>query len=474
MVTKIGQLAQELSRLNPWWRDRNWAATDPDLRDASNTGLAYRSDVLGGLESGGLYILRGPRRVGKTVAVKQQIEDLIAVGVPPTTIVRIAVDGWSAKELRTIVQNTALPPAPAGHHRIWFIDEISAVTGEWDQQIKWLRDNDLGFHDAIVVLTGSNATALTDAAGTLSGRRGNHGQLDRTLLPIGFRTFVTLTMSGPLPAMAPLSIAQLHTPTARDAYLAALPWLDDLVRLWELYLLYGGFPRSVAAAAQGAPIPTSFVEDIFNVIAGDSFRHSKLSSTTEMALLERLWSAMASPANLTSIGKDVDATQDIVTRHVGYLGDSYLLWHCPQRADQRWLPRDKAQDKLYAIDPLVARLAHLRNSARADIDPTVLTEMQIGMAIRRRIISTNPSALNDDFLFHVRTASRKEIDFVARDLGGVAVEGKYCEDGRWTGEAATVNASEWDGLLCTRNVLDIAGEAAWAVPAGILAFAIDT
>lgn len=474
VATKIGQLAQELSRLNPWWRDPSWAATDPDLRDASNTGLTYRSDVLADLQPGGLYILRGPRRVGKTVAVKQQIEDLIAAGTPLTAIVRLAVDGWSAKELRTIVQNTALPPVPAGHHRIWFIDEISAVTGDWDQQIKWLRDNDLGFHDAIVVLTGFNATALTDAAGTLSGRRGNHGRLDRTLLPIGFRTFVTLTLPAPQPTIAALSPSQLHTPAARDAYLGALPWLDDLVRLWELYLMYGGFPRSVAAAAQGAPVPAPFVEDIFNVIAGDSFRHSKLSKTTEMALLERLWSAMASPANLTSIGKDVDVSQDIVTRHVGYLGDSYLLWRCPQRADDQWLPRDRAQDKLYAIDPLVARLAHLRNPARADIDPTVLTEMQIGMAIRRRIITSNPNALNDDFLFHVRTPSRKEIDFVAHDLAGVAVEGKYCEDGRWAGEAATVNASEWDGLLCTRNVLDLAGDEAWAVPAGILAFTLDT
>ena len=474
VTTKIGQLAQELSRLNPWWRDQNWAATDPDLRDAANTGLTYRSGVLADLQPGGLYILRGPRRVGKTVAVKQQIEDLLAAGIPSTAIVRMAVDGWTAKELRTIVQNTALPPVPAGHHRIWFIDEISAVAGEWDQQIKWLRDNDLGFHDATVVLTGSNAAALSDAAGTLSGRRGNHGQLDRTLLPIGFRTFVGLTLPGPKPTMATLLPAQLRTPAARDAYLAALPWLDDLVRQWELYLMYGGFPRSVAAAAQGAPVPTSFVEDIFNMIAGDSFRHSKLSSTSEMALLERLWSAMASPANLTSIGKDVDVSQDVVTRHIGYLEDSYLLWHCPQRADDQWLPRDRAQDKLYAIDPIVARLAHLRNQARADIDPTVLTEMQIGTALRRRIISTNPTALNDDFLFHVRTASRKEIDFVARDLAGVAIEGKYCEGGTWIGEAATVNASEWHGLLCTRNVLDVGGDAAWAVPAGVLAFAIDT
>lgn len=472
VATRIGQLAQEISRLNPWWREPMWSERDPDLRDAVATGLGYRHQVLNDLEPGGLYILRGPRRVGKTVAVKQCIQDLLTDGIAPTSIVRVAADGWTAKELRTVVQNTALPPVPRGHRRTWFFDEISAVAGDWAQQIKWLRDNDTEFHDSTVVLTGSNASALTGAAGILAGRRGTSGSLDRTLLPIGFRTFVALVNQAiPTTQLAP---SHLRTPSARTAFNETLPWLDDLVRLWELYLSYGGFPRAVAAAANGVPIPTSLAEDMFNVIAGDAFRNSKLSVTTEMALLERLWSAMASPANLSNIAADIGATHDVVVRHVTYLGDSYLSWRCAQRSDQGWLPRERAQDKIYAIDPLVARLAHLRNPERTDIDPTVLTEMQLGMAIRRSIIRTNPIALNDDFLFHVRTPARKEIDFVSRDLAGVAIEGKYVEHGGWRGEAATVNASEWDGILCTRNVLDLDRDQAWAVPAAILAYTLDT
>jgi uncharacterized protein len=57
---------------------------------------------------------------------------------------------------------------------------------------------------------------------------------------------------------------------------------------------------------------------------------------------------------------------------------------------------------------------------------------------------------------------------VSRELAGTAIEGKYVEDGRWHAEAATVNASEWNGILCTRNVLDLDGDEAWAVPAALL------
>lgn len=474
VTTRIGERAQELARLNPWWRDSGWAAVDVDLVDARNSGLHYRSGVLDALEPGGLYLLRGPRRVGKTVAVKQAIEDLLQGGAPPTSVVRTAVDGWAAKELRTLTQNTALPPIPLGATRYWFLDEVTAVTGDWAEQIKWLRDNDPGFRAATVVLTGSNAAALTVAAGILAGRRGKLTNLDRTLLPMGFRTFVEQVATASLPTTPQLPLGGLRSPAARSAYAHLLPWLDDLVRLWELYISYGGFPVSVAAARAGQAIPDYFVDDIFDVIANDTFANSRLNALAEMTLLERLWESMSSPANLSNIAGDVRISADVATRHVAYLRDAFLLWACPQRADDAWVPRERAQDKLYAVDPLVARLAHLRNPARADIDPTILSEMQVGMAIRRRILTERPRSTTDQSLFYVRTPSRKEIDFVAADLAGVAVEGKYTEDGRWARASATVNASEWDGILTTRNVLDTTGPRAWAVPAAFLGYCLDT
>ncbi|HLW45051.1 MAG TPA: AAA family ATPase [Acidimicrobiales bacterium] len=473
MATRIGLLAQELSRTNPWWRDPRWALTDPDLSEAEEAGIAYRSNVLSALTPGCVYVLRGPRRVGKTVAVKQKVEDLITGGVPPTAIVRVAADNMAAKEMRTVVANTALPAVPRGSERVWFFDEISSATGDWAKEIKWLRDNDPPFRVATVVLTGSNATALTSAAGQLAGRRGRAARLDRVLLPMGFRTFVAVVGTTTISA-GPLDLSQLHGPHARRAYHEALPWLDDLVRLWEVYLSYGGFPRAVAAAAAGEPVPTSFVNDMFDVIARDVFAQSRLGPYREMALLERLWQSMASPANLSSIGQDVDVSHDVVSRHVGYLLASFLLWACPQKADGAWLARERAQDKLYAVDPLVARVPHLRNPERQDIDATILTEMQIGMAVRRKVYASAENADDDEFLFHLRTPSRKEIDFVSRHLGEVALEGKYSQSGRWRSEAATVNASTWKGLLATRNVLDTTGNEAWAVPAGIFAYLLDT
>ena len=474
MVTKIGEMAAEVSATNPWWRRPDWAATDADLRQVSNRGLGYRSGCLDDLEPGNLYLLRGPRRVGKTVAVKQAIVSLIESGVPPSAIVRVAADGWAAKDLRTLAQRAALPPVPPGHTRWWFVDEISAVTGDWAQQIKWLRDNDPELAAATVVLTGSSAGQLTVASGVLAGRRGTAPDTDRTLVPMGFATFARI-LDDSLPADLHLPLSGLRSRDAAAAYAGLLGWLAPLVRSWEQYLLYGGFPVSVAALRAGTSIPESFVRDLFDVVYRDAFADSRLSSATATAMVGRLMQSMASPLNMANIAADLDLTSPTVRRHVEYLRDAYLIWHCPQKDDSTWTPRERAQDKVYAIDPLVARLAHLRNPERADIDPTVLAEMQIGTAIHRAAYAAGTPWADDSFLFHARTPSRKEIDFVAEPLAGVAIEGKYVSSGRWAGEAATVNASEWNGILTTRDVLDTTSERdAWAVPAAFLAYLIDT
>ncbi len=474
MATTLGQMAIELSNSNPWWRESDtWASKDTDLLRARNQGFGYEADCLDDLESGCLYLLRGPRRVGKTVAVKQTIARLIAQGVPATAIVRLAADGWAAKDLRTVTQRATLPRCPQGHHRWWFIDEVTAVTGDWATQVKWLRDNDPEFIQATVVLTGSNAAGLTVASGLLAGRRGQGSRTDRTLLPLGFRTLARLAIPA-LPDLH-LPLSGLHSPQAHEAYLDLVPWLADLARLWEIYLNYGGFPVAVAAALQGQPVPEWFINDLFHVLYKDAFAQGQLSVSDTTALVERLMNAMASPLNASKVAQDLGIATTTVLRHVQYLRDAYLVWGCPQKDDRSWTRQRATQDKLYAVDPLIARLAHLRNPARADIDLTVLAEMQIGMAINRAAHATGVSWAGDAFLFHVRTPTRKEIDFVSELLGPLAIEGKYVESGRWAGEAATVNSSGWQGVLTTRTLLDTSDQPnAWAVPAAFVAYLADT
>ena len=101
---KQGAVQKLLSDTNRWWRNpTSWAADDPDLRDAAGAPYEYSPQVLDDLEPGGLYVLRGPRRVGKSVAVKRTIQTLLPDGTDPRRIVHASVDGWRAGNLGLLV-----------------------------------------------------------------------------------------------------------------------------------------------------------------------------------------------------------------------------------------------------------------------------------------------------------------------------------------------------------------------------------
>ncbi|MCY4666306.1 MAG: AAA family ATPase [Acidimicrobiaceae bacterium] len=214
---RTGELQARLTATNLWWRrPQDWAAQDPDLQEASAAPFTHSAGVLGDLARGGLYVLRGPRRVGKSVELKRTIEQLIEEGADPRAIMHMSVDGWSADDLGALLRAAERLMPPDGH-RWWLIDEITAISDGWPAQIKWMRDNSRRFRQDTVVLTGSSSSDLRDSVGDLAGRRGPADDPDRVMLPIGFRTFVRLTEreSDPQDATGlPLSRWATSPPTA--------------------------------------------------------------------------------------------------------------------------------------------------------------------------------------------------------------------------------------------------------------------
>src|SRR5437868_2779105 len=98
---------QELRNLvtdqSPWRRDPNWRENDRDLRYAAQLPLDYQPDPLGDIEPGGLYVLRGPRRVGKSLELKRAISRLISNGVDPKVILHCTCDGLTQQDLRRLI-----------------------------------------------------------------------------------------------------------------------------------------------------------------------------------------------------------------------------------------------------------------------------------------------------------------------------------------------------------------------------------
>ncbi len=462
------QLRRLLAERSPWRARADWEADDPDLRAAGRLPLSYKPEPLADIFAPGLYVLRGPRRVGKSLELKRAIARLIAQGIDAKTIFYCSCDGLSKQDLRRLVAqgHSVARTLPGPRH--WLLDEVTAVPG-WSQTIKELRDQDTTFREACVVLTGSSARDLEQARKDLADRRGGIADSDRLLLPMGFRAFCQ-ALGGldevPLQTIRPKDCL---TPDAERAISALEPWSDALADTWELFLDVGGFPRAVGELVGSGAVSDGFVQGLWDVVLGDAIRAAPMSEADVASLLDRLVANLCSPINASRIARDVGLPgHQAAVNRIEDLVRSFLAWRCHRIRDGR--PNTAAQRKLYFVDPLVAQLAHRRNPGFPAPDAAKLTQQQIGLALARAVSLSAPATfVQTDRVMYERTDTGAEIDFVGADLE-IPFECKYT-DSHWRKEARTIRARHGRGVMVTRSpLLTGADEPIWAIPAAILAW----
>jgi uncharacterized protein len=462
------QLRRLLTERSPWRARAGWEADDPDLRAAGRLPLDYEPEPLADIHPPGLYVLRGPRRVGKSLELKRAVVRLLAQGADPKTIFYCSCDGLSKQDLRRLVAQghsvTRTLPGP----RRWLLDEVTAVPG-WSQTIKELRDQDTTFRESCVVLTGSSARDLEQARKDLADRRGGIADSDRLLLPMGFRAFCRAL--GHFDELPPQSIRpkEFLAAEAERAISALEPWSDALADAWELFLDFGGFPRAVGELVSSGAVSDGFIQGLWDVVLGDAIRAAPMSEADVAALLDRLALNLCSPINASRIARDVGLPghQSTMNR-IEDLIRAFLAWRCHRIRDGR--PDTAAQRKLYFVDPLIAQLAHRRNPSFPAPDAAKLTQQQIGLALARAVSLHAPAAfVQTDRVMYERTDTGAEIDFVGPDLE-IPFECKYT-DGNWRKEALTMKARHGRGVMVTRSpLLTGADEPIWAIPAGVIAW----
>lgn len=476
MAVNEGEVGKAVRRDSPWWGDAEWAERDRDLRVADHSGLGYDPRPLSNLASNGLYMLYGPRRVGKTVAIKRAIRRALEAGTEPLSIVRVSVDGWRANRLGMMhdyVTRVATTSFGAGR-RMWFIDEVTATQGDWWSVIKDLRDN-TSFGDDCVVLTGSSNRNLDQAIKAFAGRRGAAVDADRCLLPMTFHDFCQ-SNSVAMPDVGNLRPDELTGDRARHVWSGMIPYTDNLVAAWQAFLEVGGYPKAVSDWRNGNRIEPSTWNAIWDVVRGEAVT-DEVSESIVAGIMSGLSRRLTSTVAVRPMAEDLGIRHETLDRRLESLVQAFLVWRCPA-SDRHGGPDPGRQEKLYFTDPLIARLAELVVKA-PPVDITSMNEQQLGVALIAWNERARPGSLRGgDWVTHYRTG-QAEVDFAGRcsDTGTrvTALDGKYVS-GSWRREALTIrNSTLATGVLATRDVLSIdADDPVWAVPAAFIAYALST
>jgi predicted AAA+ superfamily ATPase len=304
-ITEL-DVKRRLGRDNPWWDtpparplEAHWQRR---VYFKPFKALALRFDVRRAT------VLLGPRRVGKTVMIKQLIWELIESGFDPQSILFASVDTpvYSRMALEKFLD---LMPKPlsTSTNRVVIFDEIQYLRN-WEIHVKDLVDQ---YPHIKFIVTGSAAAALR-----LKSKESGAGRFSEFMLP-------------PLTFYEFLQFQNLDEELIRpdtDFGFKALN-IDKLNEAFIDYLNYGGYPEAVVNQSV-RDNPDQFIRNdiIDKVLLKDI---PSLYGIDDIPELNRLFSFLAynagQEASLERISKQSGLTKPTIKKYIEYLESAFLI-----------------------------------------------------------------------------------------------------------------------------------------------------
>lgn len=291
----LREVHRRLHEDNPWWTAGQ--GVESELRAwprRTYFGLFLR--LLREVEVARAIVLVGPRRVGKTVLLRQAVQSLLDAGEAGNTILYLALDTplYSGRSLDSLLRIfTDLHQHPRGR-RLWvFFDEVQYLK-DWQVHLKALVDSDRAVR---FVASGSAAAALR-----MQSRESGAGRFTEFVLPpLTFQEY--LQFAGQEAALIADEVSDgAALPTYRTSNILALN--EEFLR----YLNYGGFPEAVVNEAVRANPARFLRQDIIDkVLLKDLPSLFGISDTQE---LNRFF-------NVLAYGTGGEVSPEALSKHSG-------------------------------------------------------------------------------------------------------------------------------------------------------------
>ncbi len=281
-----------------------------------------------------IQVIRGPRQVGKTTAVLQLVESLLAGGVAPTDILLLRFDLQTLREaggltglLRWYQAHVRGRDLDEGAPAHLLLDEVHKLP-RWSEELKHLAET----APVRVVATGSSSVLV--ARGT---RESLAGRVVTTEFPtFSFREVLEAWHPALAPPVPPMRFLATYDEEARatfrELHAFGQAHAPELARELGRYYQRGGYPRLHSGEVEADGWADYLVETVFDRVLGvdvpDLFpiqqpqllRHLYLSvarrTGQEVSQLD-----LAAEANAAGLRTN----QPTVGRYLHYLADALLV-----------------------------------------------------------------------------------------------------------------------------------------------------
>lgn len=308
------EVQRRLSMDNPWWQ----SGRGIDEEERSWPQRAYFEHFkrfAGDRSFRRAVVLIGPRRVGKTVMLRQFVQSLLDQGTRGVDILYLSLDTplYAGRTLESLLRLFMEVHRHGETDRLWVLfDEIQYLKN-WEVHLKSLVDS---YPHVRFVASGSAAAALR-----MKSRESGAGRFTEVVLPpLTFAEFLSfIGMEGLLIDAAPGWEGRGGTPICRDITALNAQFID--------YLNFGGFPESVMNPAVRAD-PSRFIrQDVVDKVLLKDL--PSLYGVADTQDLNRFFNMMAfntgNELGLEQISRHSDIGKQRLGEYLEYLEAAYLL-----------------------------------------------------------------------------------------------------------------------------------------------------
>ncbi len=384
-----GDIKARLARDNPWW-----SSTGSRGDSESNLPRRVYFDAFKRLalnyEVRRASILLGPRRVGKTVMIKQIIRDAIQEGMEAQNVLYASIDTPLYSNISLAHFLSFLPAAEAGEKCLVVYDEIQYLK-DWQIHLKDLVDT---YPNVKFIASGSAAAALS-----LQSKESGAGRFsDFMLPPLTFSEFVDFTDQ-----------SHLVYASAADRYVC--DDIEGLNRAFIDYLNYGGYPEAVFnSAVRENPEQFIRIDIIEKVLLKDL---PSLYGINDIQELNKLFMFLAynagNEASYENISQSSGIAKATIKKYIEYLESAFLIIKLTTTNDSCKSMQRERNFKVYLNNP----------SMRAALFNPVLAENTtlIGHLAESAVFSQWQHSGSFRNLRYARWRNSGEVDAVFVDMG---------------------------------------------------------
>lgn len=298
-----------------FWENSGWEEGDPHLLKMRQMPFQRQFPFIP--KEKGLYIIRGPRQIGKSSWLK--------------SVLRFYADKEKCFYLscENIKDNKELAEILLSirDRKIILLDEISFVK-DWDRAIK--HEVDSGHHH-IIMITGSHSHDSKKGADLMPGRFDHGGEF--FLLPMLFDEFY-------------------------EARLQAGWATSDRLRELEMFFKVGGFPTAVAEAGPLGNIPKKAMATYWKWLLGDLIKLGKQQGYLEEIMIQ-IGLCLQTPLSFQTLAKKTSiGSHNTVKEYISVLESCFAVKELNAIDYNTGSYRFKKDRKIYFTDPLLYWIAH--------------------------------------------------------------------------------------------------------------------